>query len=273
MLSHTIILFSTVILAINARSTLWTGAKDFSNFNVVKNLWNQMNVSKDPSGGLLNWDKAIVVNFPRGTWAQRSSANGEQAGLGFYAKPGPNVFNRDAVALSYKVFFPKNFEWAKGGKLPGLYSKFGSASGNHDADIGFSYRVMWRAGGQAEAYVYTTGRQDPSLERVKGFIEDKDIGNSIGRGVADFVAGQWNTVKLFMRLNTFKDNKPVANGQIQLEINGKVAVDFDKLVWTNRKDIQIEGIMFQSFFGGNDVSWAPSVDQSIAFKDFLLTEQ
>ena len=71
-------------------------------------------------------------------------------------------------------------------------------------DIGFSYRVMWRAGGQAEAYVYTTGRQDPSLERVAGFIEDPDIGSSIGRGVQNFIAGQWNTVKLFMRLNTFR---------------------------------------------------------------------
>ena len=50
MLYRSLLLLFSAVLAANARATLWTSAKDFSNFNVVKNLWNQLNVSKDPSG-------------------------------------------------------------------------------------------------------------------------------------------------------------------------------------------------------------------------------
>jgi len=266
------VLLATLAM-VSAKSDLWTSTKDFSNFNVIKNLWNNINVTNDPAGGLLNFDKSIKVEFPRGGYAAKNGANGRPGGLAFYAKPGPNIFNRDSVALTYKVYFPKNFEWVKGGKLPGLYSKFGQSGGNTDDPSGFSYRVMWRAGGQAEAYVYAPGRQDASIERVPGYFSDGTIGTSIGRGVQTFLSNQWNTVKVYMKLNSVRDGRPVADGVIQLSINGKSALDFNKMVWRTRADVQIEGVMFQTFFGGNDASYAPTKDTYIAFKSFHLTEQ
>lgn len=259
--------------SVSAKSTLWEGTKDFSNFNVIKNLWNTINVTKDPAGGLFNWDKSILVNFPAGGYASKPGRNGQPGGLAFYSKPGPNVFNRDSVALSYKVYFPKNFEWAKGGKLPGLYSKFGQSGGNHEDPDGFSYRVMWRAGGQAEAYVYAPGNQDLTIERIPGFFSDGSIGTSLGRGVQTFEDNHWNTIKLYMKMNSVRGGKPVPDGVVKLMINGKSAGDFDKMIWRTRPLVQIEGIMFQTFFGGNDQTYAPTKDTSIAFKDFTLTEQ
>ncbi|OWA54690.1 hypothetical protein BV898_19089 [Hypsibius exemplaris] len=268
------VLLAGAIAVVSAKSDLWTSTKDFSNFNVIKNLWNNINVTNDPAGGLLNFDKAIKVEFPRGTYASKNSpTTGKPGGLAFYAKPGPNIFNRDSVALNYKVYFPKNFEWAKGGKLPGLYSKFGQSGGHTDDPTGFSYRVMWRAGGQAEAYVYAPSRQDPSIERIPGYFADGTIGQSIGRGVQTFLADQWNTVKVFIKLNSIQNGRPIADGILKLIINGKPAVDFSKMIWRSRADVQIEGVMFQTFFGGNDVSYAPTKDTFIAFKSFSLTEQ
>jgi len=271
-LKSLIILFAGLVV-VTGKSDLWTSTKDFSNFNVIKNLWNNINVTADPAGGLLNFDKSIKVEFPRNGYAAKNGANGKPGGLAFYAKPGPNIFNRDSVALSYKVYFPKNFEWVKGGKLPGLYSKFGQSGGNHDDPSGFSYRVMWRAGGQAEAYVYAPGRQDPNIERLPGYFSDGTIGSSLGRGVQTFLPNQWNAVKVYMKLNTIRDGRPVPDGILKLDINGKSAVNYDKMVWRTRADVQIEGIMFQTFFGGNDASYAPTKDTYIAFKSFHLTEQ
>lgn len=266
------------IAAVSAKSDLWTSVKDYSNFNVVKNLWNGINVTNDPAGGLLNFDKAIRVDFPRGGYASKPGANGKAGGLAFYAKPGPNIFNRDSVALTYKVYFPKGFDFVKGGKLPGLYSKFGQSGGNTNDD-GFSYRVMWRAGGQAEAYIYAPqGRasnpvQDPSIERVPGYFSDGSIGISLGRGVQNFQVDKWNTVKIFIKLNTIQNGRPLADGIVQLSINDKSAVDYSKMVWRTRATTQIEGLMFQTFFGGNDASFAPSKDSFVAFKSFSLTEK
>jgi hypothetical protein len=80
-------------------------------------------------------------------------------------------------------------------------------------------------------------------------------------------------VQVFLKVNTVKDGRPVADGVIKLIVNGKPVVDFDKMVWRTRADVQIEGIMFQTFFGGNDASYAPTKDTFIAFKSFSLTEQ
>lgn len=45
---------------------------------------------------------------------------GSRSGFGFHASPS-SIFPTEAAGLSYLVYFPKNFEWKKGGKLPGLY--------------------------------------------------------------------------------------------------------------------------------------------------------
>lgn len=55
------LVLAVVATSVSAKSTLWESTKDFGNFNVIKNLWNTINVTKDPAGGLFNWDKTIQV--------------------------------------------------------------------------------------------------------------------------------------------------------------------------------------------------------------------
>jgi hypothetical protein len=76
----------------------------------------------------------------------------EKGGVGWRFPIG-----KTAVAqLTYTVRFAADFDWVKGGKLPGLSGGPANVSGGRPADgtNGFSARLMWRKDGRGEAYVY-----------------------------------------------------------------------------------------------------------------------
>lgn len=57
------------------------------------------------------------------------------------------------MMVSYEVAFDTDFDWVKGGKLPGLRggNLDGCSGGNQaDGDNCFSARLMWRQGGMGE---------------------------------------------------------------------------------------------------------------------------
>ena len=75
-----------------------------------------------------------------------------QGGSEFYASP-LDITQARSVTLEYNVFFPGDFEWVKGGKLPGLYGGRTGCSGGDPALDCFSTRLMWRTGGVGELYL------------------------------------------------------------------------------------------------------------------------
>ena len=79
-----------------------------------------------------------------------------QGGSEFYAKP-LDISKAKNVTLEYKVFFPGDFDWVRGGKLPGLYGGHTRCSGGNSALDCFSTRLMWRAGGAGELYLVRPG--------------------------------------------------------------------------------------------------------------------
>jgi hypothetical protein len=84
-----------------------------------------------------------------------------QGGSEFYATP-LDISKASNVTLEYRVFFPGDFEWVKGGKLPGLYGGHTRCSGGDPALDCFSTRMMWRAGGAGELYLVRPGPSSPA---------------------------------------------------------------------------------------------------------------
>lgn len=114
------------------------------------------------------------------------------------------------MLLTYEVAFDADFDWVKGGKLPGLrggQDEYGCSGGRAANGTNcFSSRMMWRTDGDGEgAYSMELGsvRGDESSWLVyayvvesKGFCDtptlmcnDDGYGTSIDRGVFDFEAG------------------------------------------------------------------------------------
>jgi len=166
----------------------------------------------------------------------------------------------EEATLSYVVRFSAGFDWGKGGKLPGIGGGAGKTTGGRAADgyNGFSVRPMWRADGKAEAYVYHAGqkgRYGDSFPLPKEFRlpADEDI-----------------TVSLRVRLN----HPDQANGVLELSFTtkrGKQSIRREDLTWRKTPELKADALLFETFHGGSDASWAPRRPCAAEFGRLSLT--
>lgn len=197
--------------------------------------------------------KVLRVRYPKGS-VDPSMAKAGTAPLGGAQWYGRLPTPVDKVRLSYRLRFDPNFDFAKGGKLPGLYGGTRVSGGRiPDGTDGFSTRFMWRKGGDGEVYAYL-----PTSE---------SFGTSLGRGKWKFVPGQWHELVQKVRLNTPGSD----DGSIVVHLDGREVLAVDGLRFRTVPTLKIEGIFFSTFFGGADASWAPSRDVSIDYAAFELT--
>lgn len=97
-------------------------------------------------------DSAVVRAFyPKGS-INPGNKEYPYGGGQFYATP-LKVDDARNVTMSYSTFFPQDFEWVQGGKLPGLYGGHTGCSGGNDAGTCWSTRLMWRKDGEGELYL------------------------------------------------------------------------------------------------------------------------
>jgi hypothetical protein len=199
----------------------------------------------DAPGGELLRTFYPVGSASRGT-------EGPEGGMQAYLRlPGP----AEVLDLTYQVRFPAGFAFVKGGKLPGLYGGTGNSGGEiPDGSDGFSTRYMWRADGAGEVYAYL-----PSSE---------EHGTSLGRGCWSFPPGAWTTIRQRVQLNTPDEE----DGRISVWQDDRLVLDRGELEFRTTEGLQIDGLFFSTFFGGNDSSWASPVDQHVDFAEFTLTE-
>jgi hypothetical protein len=140
----------------------------------------------------------------------------------------------------------------------------GANGGDHIAN-GASYRVMWRAGGALEAYIYTPTNQSPNFMNETQSISNNEYGLSVWRGKAFAVAGQWTNITITAVINS---SNGTPDGVIGLTINN-LTLSSNKINWGNNV-FNIEGLMMHTFFGGSDTTWATPSEQTVFFKDFIV---
>lgn len=202
-------------------------------------------------------DKAFIrVTYPAGTWspAATKTAGLPMGGAQFYgqvlARPA------EAATLSYSIRFPKDFDWVKGGKLPGLYGGTGNTGSNTPTGSdGFSTRQMWRENGRGIGYPF--------------------LPDSPGKGTTIqcqpnplFQAdGQWHRVRQEVVLNTVGKS----DGSITLYYDDRLAASAPGLRFRSTPRLGIDGVLFQSFFGGASIEWATPVETHVDFADFEMS--
>ena len=157
----------------------------------------------------------------------------------------------------------------RGGKLPGL------AGGNRDDNPGFSNRMMWRsqsaAGnssggatapvGSANLVFYT---HHPALD--PGMQDDfkwTDVVNA--NAWLQPTTGTWHTITHQVVLDS-KDND---DGIIRGYWDG--ALMSEETLGLNDDSYGIDQFYFSTFYGGNDSTWAPGMEQRIYFENFEVS--
>ncbi|KZP32917.1 polysaccharide lyase family 14 protein [Athelia psychrophila] len=196
---------------------------------------------------------SMKATYPEGSY---TFGHKPQGGFSFYS-PGPSAVDLTTAkeaTLGYSVYFASNFQFNKGGKLPGFYGGDNAqtalaCSGGRRSTTCFSLRFMWRKEGRGELYTYLPqhSANDVLCKVPPKSICNDDYGTSVGRGAFNFTVGAWNHISERIRLN----DAGQANGEIQLFFNGVSVVNVGGLVLRDNAAGRIWGIQMQTFFGGS----------------------
>jgi hypothetical protein len=200
------------------------------------------------------FDSILRVHYPAGS-ASPTVARESGAPLGgaqFLAELG--IQPQTALKLSYYIRFSENFDFVKGGKLPGLFGGDGPSGGRIPNGVdGFSTRLMWRRQGDGEVYAYLPTSQIH--------------GTSLGRGEWRFRRGVWQHIQEEVILN----DPGINNGEVRVWFNGEQVLDKEGLIFRNVDSLKINGLFFSTFFGGGDSTWATPQAVYADFADFSVS--
>lgn len=236
-------------------------------WNIVKVGWGKSNLNHEviPSG-------TLKVYYPKGSY---SPSKNPQGGIGFYASP-KKVFPSNEIELSYQIKFDETFQPNLGGKLPGLFlsnsinkEDIQGGSGGEKTNNTGSIRIAWRHNFTAEAYLYIPENQTPEYKKNNNVISNGKYGDSIWRDIFQFDKDIWNTIKIYVKLNTFKNGIPNTDGILKLSINNDTK-RFDKLIWRTDINTSVTAIMFSTFFGGSTEKYATPNDTWIYFRNMNI---
>ncbi|KAG0097792.1 hypothetical protein BGZ93_001943 [Podila epicladia] len=215
-------------------------------------------------------DQVLQLVYPKDSYAP--SIGPVTGGTHFYATPFGDKTPFSKMMVSYDVAFPSGFNWGLGGKLPGAYggTAYGGCSGGVQATGTncITMRLMWRPNGAGEAYAYVPVDARSEFCKNPAVICNDLYGKSIGRGQIYFQSGTWTRLDMVMNLN---EPAGASNGTLQVYQNGNLVVSIDDIPYRTTGMVGFQGLMFSSFFGGSDPSYATPVDTRVFFRNVQMS--
>jgi hypothetical protein len=197
--------------------------------------------------------QALRIRIRKGSIDPASMLRRQQprSGTGFKARVIAG--GSDGATLHYRLRFASDFDFVRGGKLPGLFGGRGNSGGAiPSGDDGFSTRLMWRERGEGEVYAYLPG--------------SRGHGSSLLRGRLVFEPGRWHSVAQELLLNTPGHR----DGSLRLWLDGQPVGETLGLHLRDGAALRIDGVFVDVFFGGNDDSWAARADTHIELAEFEI---
>jgi len=169
----------------------------------------------------------------------------------------------ESATVTYKVMFPVGFDFVKGGKLPGFFGGTSPRGGmKTNLGDGFSARIMWRENGEIFQYMYWMEKSEDKKWGDDLPWIDIDGNNKPFR----FIPGQWHTLTTRIVMNTPGEN----DGNVTSYFDGKLALTTNGIFRAKGMNFGIDSFMFTTFFGGNDLTWAPKKDEVAYFGDIEI---
>ncbi|EST09896.1 hypothetical protein PSEUBRA_000293 [Kalmanozyma brasiliensis GHG001] len=208
-------------------------------------------------------DSVLQIFYPAHSYSPSVNPVG---GTQFYAFTPFDLSQATSVTLNYSVYFPSNYTFVQGGKLPGLYGGAEGCGGGNNASDCWSSRMAWRTDGAGELYAYLPqAKQNTSAMLAvppKSYV-NSDYGISLGRGSFSYATGGWTNISQTI---TLQQGKGKRNGVFDIKVDGKQVIYYDQVYYPRG----IKGILFSTFFGGATEDWATPVDQYSYFKGFSV---
>ena len=160
----------------------------------------------------------------------------------------------------YLVRFEKDFDFVKGGKLPGLCGGPKTITGGDKVtgEEGWSARIMWRKEGRGQAYVY-------HMNQPSKYGDEFDFPEAFR-----FTPGQTMQLRIRVTMNTVGKRDGTLQVWVKPADDAKetLVVDMTDMQWRSVASIGADSILFNTFHGGGDKSWAPTRDCHARFGSF-----
>jgi hypothetical protein len=216
--------------------------------------WSRLDSGAQYQFGALNLSPGLTglrAIYPKGSYdpAAARNAGAPLGGAQFRtAFNGMGLASSSEVGLRFQVLLQDNFQFVRGGKLPGLYGGTANTGGRVPTGYdGFSVRFVWQAQGDGalSAYLPTSGKW----------------GTVLGLGHWRFVPGRSTDLTLYLKMNT----PGVANGVIAAWADDVMVVYASDVLFRNTSELTVDGFFFSTFFGGSTPDWATPVDTASHF--------
>jgi len=152
-----------------------------------------------------------------------------------------------SATLSFRVFFPQDFQWVKGGKLLGLGPVHPVSNGGLVTTDKWSARVMFRGEGNVSTYMYCLNKSSK-------------WGRSKFSDFPMLYKGGWNEISFALSLFP----GPIGSSS-KLTVNGFSVYD-SGLIFPFKNDGSrglINTLLFDVFYGGNSSDWAPTTPEGL----------
>jgi hypothetical protein len=144
-------------------------------------------------------------------------------GIGFTWRPAASE-RASAACMRYSVWLPDDFDYAKGGNLPGFIGGELPAAGEKITN-GVDLRTRW----------HREGLTDFSLRAP---LVETSTGQSIGYRTATLPRGRWSTIEQELKLNS----PGKKDGVLRVWKDGALAVETKRLVMREDDSIHIDGV-------------------------------
>jgi Polysaccharide lyase 14 len=170
---------------------------------------------------------AMTVSLPKGATSPHASPRG---GMSFPWQPRV-LQGKTAACLSYSVLLPADFQFHRGGALPGL----SGSDAAEPAPDGFTARMVWRQGGNGGATLRMT-------------IGGETRSTPADRESFAFPRGRWVKLEQEVVLNTPKQ----ADGILRVWVDGRLAVERTDLNYRMKPSVTLSGVVADVFYGTED---------------------
>jgi hypothetical protein len=194
----------------------------------------------------------LTVKLPQGSGSPSSEVAGK-GGVSFPWQPRA-ARGKSAVCLSYSVLLPANFEFHRGGVLPGLRG----ADLSGQSEDGFVARPAWRPDQQGGASLRVT-------------VGDKTERTLAEREAFAFPRGRWVKLEIESVLNAPKQS----DGILRTWVDGKLAIERTDMLYRYKPGVVFSGVSADLFYGAEDssASAAAPKDTKVSLTPFDLRWQ
>lgn len=182
-------------------------------------------------------ETTLTVKFNRGgnvNYETRKAASG----FGFKWQPG-YLEKANSACLSYSVWLPEKFEFAKGGTLPGLYGASEIARINNETE--FATRMRWLEGGNA------------ALQMKLAATKDKPLVGLSSKWYR-FPRGKWVNIEQEVVLN----QPGLADGTIRVWVDGRLHLNRSGIAFRASAKTTFAGVTTDTHYANRDMTWAPA---------------